>query len=144
MPLPVPEPGLVIQYEFLWRDEHKDGRDSGRKDRPCVIVVAVTEPQTGRKIVYVAPITHRPPTPPEDGVEIPLRLKQALGLDHLRSWVIVSELNYFDWPGVDLRPVPGGAQQFTYGLLPPRFFTALKRKILDRTHNFGLATPRSG
>jgi hypothetical protein len=34
MPIPTPEPGLVISYAYLWHHEHEAGREEGRKDRP--------------------------------------------------------------------------------------------------------------
>lgn len=40
MPLPVPVPGLVIRYGYLWHSEHLAGREEG-KDRPCAIVAAL-------------------------------------------------------------------------------------------------------
>ena len=40
MTLPVPLPGLVIRYSFLWSREARAGATEGRKDRPCAIVVA--------------------------------------------------------------------------------------------------------
>jgi len=130
MPLPAPEPGLVIHYEFLWRDEFGAGRESGRKARPCVVIVVVVETASQRKTVYVAPITHRRPSNAADGLEIPPRLKHALGLDDQRSWIIVTELNYFDWPGVDVRSLPGKPRRFAYGVLPVKFFETLKQRIL--------------
>jgi hypothetical protein len=41
VPLPRPEPGLVLSYSYLWHTEHEEGREEGVKDRPCVIVVVV-------------------------------------------------------------------------------------------------------
>jgi len=41
MPLPEPEPGLVISYSYLWHYERAAGVEEGRKDRPCVILVAI-------------------------------------------------------------------------------------------------------
>ena len=70
MPLPKPQPGLVIAYEYLWR--HEAGRDHGSKVRPCAIVVAV-ENKSGATEVVVAPITHLEPMPPSQGIEIPPR-----------------------------------------------------------------------
>ena len=58
--LPEPRPGLVIGYAFLWREEAERGIEEGRKDRPCVIVLAVRE--IGLQThVTVAPITHAAP-----------------------------------------------------------------------------------
>ena len=44
MPLPRPEPGLVIHYEYLWRYESEE-TDRGSKRRPCAIIVAITGSQ---------------------------------------------------------------------------------------------------
>ena len=126
MALPEPEPGLVISYAYLWHHEYQRGHDEGRKDRPCVIVVAAERTAGGPILVTVAPITHRPPDEPVAAVEIPTSVKERLGLDFERSWVVVSEGNKFIWPGFDLRKVPG-TNRFDYGFLPPRFFN----EVLD-------------
>ena len=127
MALPNPEPGLVISYSYLWNNEHETGREDGTKDRPCVIVITVRD-EGGRQVVTVAPVTHSAPSVPEQAVEIPLATKQRLGLDEARSWVVVSEVNDFIWPGPDMRPLPHDASRFDYGLLPPGLF----RQIRDR------------
>jgi hypothetical protein len=122
MPIPAPEPGLVIAYAYLWHREHEAGREEGRKDQPCVIVLAVERPDNGRTIVVVLPITHAPPGDPASAVEIPAAVKRHLGLDDERSWIVVAEGNEFDWPGYDLRKV-GRGDRYDYGFLPPRFFS---------------------
>ena len=61
MPIPNPEPGLVISYAYLWHHEHEAGRDEGQKDRPSVIVRAVERETDGAIIVTVLPITHSAP-----------------------------------------------------------------------------------
>ncbi|OHV86990.1 hypothetical protein ORS3428_07440 [Mesorhizobium sp. ORS 3428] len=131
MSLPRPVPGLVISYSYLWAQEYKDGAEDGRKDRPCAIVAArrVVE---GREVVTVVPITHTAPTDPADAIELPAPLKAHLGLDAMPSWVVVSETNDFLWPGPDLRPIPGSRPaRFQYGMLPPRFYTHLRDRILQ-------------
>jgi hypothetical protein len=127
MALPVPQPGLVISYSFLWRHESGAGRESGAKDRPCAIVLT-TQMEDGDIVVLVAPITHTPPSHPDLGVELPTATKQRLGLDEQRSWVVVSDLNKFVWPGPDLRPIAPG--RFDYGLLPASLFEEIRQKIL--------------
>jgi hypothetical protein len=122
MALPEPEPGLVISYAYLWRHEHQAGQEEGRKDRPCVIVLASERATDGAIIVTVLPVTHRVPDNPAAAVEIPQNVKHTLGLDDQRSWVMVSEGNRFVWPGYDLRTVPGDPRRYAYGFLPPRFF----------------------
>lgn len=130
MAFPSPEPGLVISYAYLWRHEHAAGLEEGRKTRPCVIVLAVEQHgDTAR--VTVAPITHSIPTARAVGIEIPLRVKQHLGLDDAQSWVIISEVNQFIWPGYDLRMVPGNTYRFDHGFLPPTLFEKIKSSLLD-------------
>ncbi len=118
MALPVPEPGLVISYSFLWRRLSVRRRAEGSKARPCVIVLSVTG-VGDTKVVTVAPLTHQVPADGTPAIEIPQRVKKSLGLDQDRSWVILDELNQFSWPGFDLSPVARGGRRFHYGHLPP-------------------------
>ncbi len=106
MPIPNPEPGLVISYAYLWHREHQAGQEEGRKDRPSVIVLAVEREADGASIVTVLPITHSAPADPASAVEIPLPVKRHLGMDDARSWIVVAEGNEFLWPGYDLRKLP--------------------------------------
>lgn len=122
MSLPIPEPGLVIPYAYLWRHEHNRGLEEGRKTRPVVIVLAVSQQADGAPRVTVAPVTHAPPKAVQPAVELPSRVKQALGLDDARSWVILDEVNQFNWPGYDVRQVPGTADRFVYGFIPPKLY----------------------
>lgn len=130
MPLPAPEPGLVIPYGYLWRHEHRKGMEEGRKVRPAVIVLAVQHPGRAVKRVTVAPITHSPPSANDRAIEVPARVKQALRLDDDRSWIVLDEVNLFDWPGYDIRPVPGTVDRFAYGFLPPKLYDAVIGGIL--------------
>ena len=133
MSLPKPQPGLVVAYSYLWADEHRKGAEEGRKNRPCAIIAA-RRVIAGHEIVTVIPITHTHPASPEDAVEIPASLKAHLGLDHEPSWVVLTETNDFLWPGSDLRSIPGKPRQFTYGMLPPRFFAHIRDKLLRAHH----------
>jgi hypothetical protein len=121
MPIPTPEPGLVISYAYVWDYEAQGGQEEGRKDRPCVIALAVERQPGGETLVTVLPVTHRPPDIAAEAVEIPRAVKQQLGLDDDRSWVVVSEGDQFVWPGYDLRKVRR-SDRYDYGYLPPRFF----------------------
>lgn len=129
MALPDPAPGLVIGYAYLWRDEALAGREEGRKDRPCVIILSV-ETKDSQTVVTVAPITHSPPDRPEHVVEIPPATKARLGLDGARSWIVAADLNRFVWPGVDLRPTKHGEAEYAYGLLPAALYRDLRDKVL--------------
>ena len=129
---PVPKPGLVIRYSFLWSNEEADGATEGAKDRPCAIVVAVKRDPNGEIDTIVAPITHRPPADPTASVEIPAATCKSLGLDGGRHWLRLDELNRFVWPGFDLRPIPGEPTKYDYGMLPPGLFQQLRERILAR------------
>jgi hypothetical protein len=126
--LPVPTPGLVVSYSYLWHDQHVAGAKEGRKIRPCAIIVASMD-QEGDARVYVAPITHARPDDPH-AVELPQAVKRRLGLDDMPSWIVTRELNRFVWPGYDLRPIardkPG---VYAWGFLPVEIFAAVKRGI---------------
>lgn len=132
MTWPAPQPGLVIRFSYLWRREADAGREEGAKDRPCAVVLAI-EDSEGHLRVIALPITHSPPQPPDDGVELPQLTKKRLGLDSERSWVIVSEGNAFIWPGPDFRFQPGqGPESAAYGFLPPLVFRAIRDRFLAR------------
>ncbi len=142
MALPKPEPGLVISYSYLWREQHRSGASERRKARPCAIVVATTD-EHGDVRVYVAPITHSKPDDPH-AVEVPSTVKQRLGLDEASSWIVTSELNRFTWPGYDLRPIARDKPSiFAWGFLPTEILAAVKRGIAAHRKERRLSlTPR--
>ena len=142
MPIPTPEPGLVISYAYLWDQEAQSGQEEGRKDRPCVIALAVERQKGGETLVTVLPVTHRQPDDPAAAVEIPQTVKKHLDLDDERSWVIVSEGDQFIWPGYDLRKVRN-TDRYDYGYVPPRFFeTVLAAFLAWRAAHKLTVTPR--
>jgi hypothetical protein len=117
---------LVVRYAYLWRQEADRGREEGSKDRPCVVVLAVTT-KGGDTFATVAPVTHTPPPDTAGAVEIPPGTKQRLGLDGERSWIITHEVNRFAWPGPDLRPVSRDRPDtFAYGLLPRALYNVVR------------------
>jgi hypothetical protein len=132
MNLPVPRPGLVIRYAFLWSHERDLGADEAAKDRPCAIVVAAPLDALGVQRVIVAPITHLAPQDPQTSLEIPPGDCRAIGLDDGRHWVRFDELNRFAWPGFDLRPIPRPEGGYEYGMLPRALFEQLRQAILAR------------
>jgi hypothetical protein len=129
VPIPFPEPGLVICYSYLWCSEYERGHEEGAKNRPCVVVLTA-ENKEGYTIVTVAAVTHAPPEVPHQAVEIPLPTKRRLGLDDAPSWIIVREVNRFRWPGPDLRHVSPQSDRFDYGLLPPSLFRQVKERLV--------------
>lgn len=127
MALPDPKPGLVLRYDYLWSREAMRGREQS-KDRP-VCIVAASEPTARPRFVVILPITHSRPRGATVGIEIPPKVRQALGLDDERSWVIVSEYNVDEWPN-GLAPIPGRTAVFAYGFIPPALFVAIKKSFL--------------
>jgi hypothetical protein len=127
---PVPEPGLVISYAYLWHRERRQKRTEGVKIRPCVIVLKV-ERRGDLVIVTVSPITHRQPAAGTSALELPSAVKHHLGLDSEKSWVVLDEVNQFAWPGFDLGPIRGRNGRIDYGFLPPRFFLRIVAGIRD-------------
>ncbi|WP_448954915.1 hypothetical protein [Labrys neptuniae] len=128
MSFPDPKPGLVVRYDYLWTHEAASGHDQG-KDRPTCLV-AVTDKAIRPQYVVLLPITHRPPSGDTVGIEIPVKVKQAIGLDDAPSWVIVSEHNIDEWPNGGLSPLPGRAGVFSYGFIPPGLFAQIKARFL--------------
>jgi hypothetical protein len=131
MALPRPVPGLVVRYGYLWAGEHLDGREEGRKDRPCAIIAAVRTEDVEAIRVLVLPITHRPPEDARFAIEIPAIVKRRLRLDGAQSWVVISEWNDFVWPGPDLRRLPDVDEStVAYGMLPPKLFAIVRDRFL--------------
>lgn len=129
MPLPKPEPGLLIAYSYLWASQRSAGETEGRKTRPCAIVVSTTD-EDGDPLVYVVPVAHSKPADDEHAIELPARLKRHLGLDDQPSWVITTELNRFIWPGYDLKPIARNEPDtFAWGFLPTDLFNKIKQGI---------------
>jgi len=126
---PEPKPGLVLRYDYLWSREAAAGRDQG-KDRPTCLVAASDSLSRPRYVVLL-PITHTPPDGDTIGIEIPAKVRQAIGLDDERGWVIVSEYNVDEWPNAGLSPVPGKPGVFSYGFIPPSLFKEIKAKFLE-------------
>ena len=141
MVLPLPQPGQVIRYAYLWWNEVRTGREDGTKDRPCGIVLTrITN--AGRTVAYVLPITHTPPLKDEDGVELPQATKRRLGLDAERSWIITTELNQFTWPGPDLRPTASG--EYVHGYLPEKLMRLVLEQVKKNARDNRLKTvPRT-
>lgn len=142
MTWPVPHPGLVIRYSYLWEREARQGREEGVKDRPCAIVLVLLR-EGEHPIVRVLPVTHAPPADPADALEIPRATKERLRLDSDRSWVVLTEANDFVWPGPDLRPaVNGDPTSVVYGVLPPGFIRVLRERLLQRWREKHMAVTR--
>ena len=130
MDFPRPVPGLVIRYSYLWRADYLRGRDEGVKDRPCAVVL-VSKNAEGGEIVTILPVTHAEPKRPELALEIPAKTKKRLGLDSDRSWVVLTEVNQFRWPGPDLRLAhAGNAASAGYGQLSRKFFQQLRDRFV--------------
>ena len=129
MALPEPKPGLIIRYDYLWGREAAAGRDQG-KDRPALVLATIDMPLRPRHVV-LAPITHTPPSGSTVGIEIPAKVKRALGLDDSQSWVVVSEHNVDEWPNAGIMPLPGKPGRFSYGFIPPGLFAQIKSKFLE-------------
>ena len=129
MPIPEPEPGLVVHFNYLWSRESGRGREEARYPRPCTIVLSYRRTADGVTVVLLAPITHAQPRADDRAIEIPRAVKQHLGLDEARSWVMIDEVNETAWPGYDLQPTPEG--QYAYGFIPRPLFQRIKSGILE-------------
>lgn len=102
------------------------------------MVVARIE-QDGKTQLLVAPVTHSKPDRAEDGIEMPARVRKHLGLDGERSWIILTELNRFIWPGPDVRTAAGGDSPL-YGAIPGQLFEQVRNGITRQSRGslFGI------
>lgn len=57
--------GHVFRYSYLWHWQHREGREEGDKDRPCLVLALVAVQEDGSPVVRVLPITHTPPSDPD-------------------------------------------------------------------------------
>jgi hypothetical protein len=80
--------------------------------------------------LLVAPITHSEPDRKTDAIEIPAVVKRRLGFDAERSWIVLTELNQFIWPGPDIRIAPASDSPI-YDALPAWLFLDLRNAIVD-------------
>lgn len=116
MPLPEPRPGLVIRYDYLWTREAAAGRIQG-KERPACLVAA-TDSSISPRFIVILPITHTRPNKDTVGIEIPAKVRAALGLDDAKSRVIVSEHNVDEWSNAGSRRFPAGHRGMTaFGII---------------------------
>ena len=129
MSFPEPRPGLIIRYDYLWTLEAATGQKQG-KDRPACLVAA-SDSSANPRFVVILPITHTPPDQNTVGIELPIRVKQAIGLDDAPSWVIVSKYTIDEWPNGGISPVPERAGVFSYGFIPPGLFARIKTRFLE-------------
>ncbi len=129
MDIPEPKPALVIRYAYLWADEHEAGSEEAQKDRPACIVMTL-QGESDNVRAAVVPITHTPPNTDDDAIEIPTLIKNHLGLDDARSWVVVTEINVFNWPGPDLRPAAPNSDTAAFGYLPAGFFRTVRDRFV--------------
>ena len=121
--------GCVFRYSYLWHWQHLEGREEGDKDRPALVLAFVATPEDGAPAVRVLPVTHSPPSDPDEAIEIPPATKRRMGLDDERSWIVLTESNRFVWPGPDVRPVD--SESGYHGPLPPVLFEEEKRRFVE-------------
>jgi hypothetical protein len=129
MAIPEPSPGLVVRYDYLWSREAAVGHTQG-KNRPACLVAA-SDSQTKPRFVVLLPITHSRPLGDTIAIEIPAKVRKAIGLDDEPCWVVVSEYNVDEWPNAGLTPLPGTRDVFAYGLIPPGLFAIIKARLIE-------------
>lgn len=60
-------------------------------------------------------------------IALPPNVKRDLKLDREQSWIMLTELNHFMWPGSDVRPLSSGSPY--YGAIPDWLFVRLRDAI---------------
>jgi hypothetical protein len=138
VPLPQAELGLIVHYSYVFLGRTRNIGDAG-KERPCLIAAMFPDRQEpGRMMVLYLPISHSPPVPGEEAIEIPANIRFAAGLDGYRQWILIGEGNLDTWPE-DIFNLPNRPGAFHYGFMPPAFFrkvqTAFKRLYAEKRYN---------
>lgn len=130
MSLPKPRPGLVVGYDFLFREQADAGKENASKPHPAAIILA-TERDLQTRVSLVA-ISHSPPLPGEESYRLKLTPAECryIGLDSGDHWINLRDVNSFDWPGYDLVPSAPG-RKYEYGIMSKATFVrvveAMKR-----------------
>lgn len=128
-----PKPGLVVRYDFLWKEEQQLGSQSG-KDRPCAIVVALNDGLDGTREVALCAITHSPPSTSEQAIQIPPSVARHLGLDDQPCWIKTEQVNWVAWKKnrIPYGITPARAGQWSYGQLPLDITRKVFQQISER------------
>lgn len=130
MKIAPPERGSIIRYAYLWAEEHRRGREEGRKDRPVLVLALSLVTRDGTVELLVLPMTHTAPATSPDAVAIPPDVKRRMRLDEEPSWIVTTEANAFVWPGPDIRPVAGSRPGVIYGKIPAALLQKVARSFL--------------
>jgi len=124
MALPKPRPGLVVGYDFLFREQADAGMENAGKPHPAAIILVVEEDVQAR--VSLLAISHSPPRSGDEAYRLKLTAAECrqMGLDSGDHWINLRDINSFDWPGYDLaRSAPGGA--YVYGTMSKQTFVRI-------------------
>jgi hypothetical protein len=91
----IPPAGAVLRYPYLWLQQSRRGEESGRKDRPVCLVMAVHDPKADLHHLAFLAISSQEPRPDQEAIEIPDIERKRAGLTgYPQAWVYVSEWNY--------------------------------------------------
>ncbi len=87
--------GAVLRYPYRWLAQSRRGEESGRKDRPVCLVMAVHDPKADLHHLAFLAISSQPPGPQQETIEIPDIERKRAGLTgYPQAWIYVSEWNY--------------------------------------------------
>ncbi|MEQ1951198.1 hypothetical protein [Mesorhizobium sp. CN2-181] len=86
--------GQVVLYSYLWWREHLRGEETGRKARPCCVMVVISQRNGGRRAILF-PITSSPLGRDTTAVAVPDTEARRAKL-YTPAWVVVEEFNSDD------------------------------------------------
>jgi hypothetical protein len=85
----MPNVGDIVRFNYLWARQAETGEETGRKSRPvCVIVRTNAAPA----VLFLLPLTSRPPTTKRAGLAIPEIECKRGGLQS-PCWIVCDEYN---------------------------------------------------
>jgi hypothetical protein len=107
------------------------------------VVVVATEKRPHGTQLLVVPVTTRPPREGDIAIEMPVRVREHLGLGDESSWIVADEYNLFTWPGPDIRPIRRGDDiSPRYGAIPGRLLEQLRALMVEVARGVGLKGTR--
>ncbi len=90
-----PPRGSIVTYPYLWLHQAQRGETEGRKDRPCCLILAVRNEDSGEHHLMLLAISSQPPADNQEAIAIPDIERRRAGLSRYPSaWIVTSEFNY--------------------------------------------------
>ena len=89
------EDGQIVEYDYLWEWQAREGRRNAEKPRPVCLAMVIKDGRQNVTHLIILPISATRPRQDQDALSIPVLELRRAGLSDLKSgWITVSEYNY--------------------------------------------------